>query len=221
MNWPDDFCTSLSTSSSEGQEEGRCVREGCQFLISWNLDCKNIRMSTSGWYLSSRTNRVVNELKSFASNASRMCCSGRLARMKENGMECLLIEFVSTLRIYRCDLGSPHSSSPSNTITFGLWFMKSTPQLEAAASRGSTTRASIWASSDRVSMEGLLYRALPTCSRISGIDTISWSTIVVMRKVFLFLSLTLRGNFFDDTIRLLSALLLIFQLLPVHTTTKT
>ena len=70
--------------------------------------------------------------------------------------------------------------------------MKSTPQVEAAASRGLTTRASIWASRDCASREGLLKRALPTCSRISGIDTISWSTIVVMRKVLLFLSLTLR-----------------------------
>ena len=107
MNWPDDFCTSLSSSSFEGQEDGKCAQDGCRSLISWNLDCKKIRMSTSGRYLSSRTNRVVNDLKGFTWNASRMCCSGRLASMKENGMDCLLIEFVNTLRIYRCDSGSP------------------------------------------------------------------------------------------------------------------
>ena len=39
------------------------------------------------------------------------------------------------------------------------------------SSRGLTTRVSIWAR-DRVSREGLMYKALLTCSRISGIDTI-------------------------------------------------
>ena len=109
--------------------------------------------------------------------------------MKENGMEWLLTEPSSTssLRIYHWDSGSPPSSNPSNTITFGLGLMKLTSpvELEAAASRVLTISASIWASKERVGREGLLYSALPTCSWMSGIETMSWSTIVVMRKCFL------------------------------------
>jgi len=107
MNWPDDFWTSLSTSAFEGQEGGKCVWEGCRSLISWNLDCKNVQILLSGWYLSSRTNWAVNELKSFPLNASQMCCSGQLVMMKENGMEWLLTEFISNLRMYFWDSGSP------------------------------------------------------------------------------------------------------------------
>ena len=121
-----------------------------------------------------------------------------------------------------------NSSFQTKRRPFGLEFMKSTPQLETAASRGLTTRATIWASRDcaLAGREGLLYRATPTCSQISGIDTISWWTIVVTRKVSCSCRWRCerkrwrREDSFDNTIQLWSALLLVFQLLPVHTTTN-
>ena len=120
MNWPEDLRTSRSMSSLEGKE-GRLVREGCLHLMSWKLDTKKVRISSSRRYLSSGTNRcTVRPLTARdSSKNSRIFCSGRLAMRKEIGRLYWPMAARMSRKTDSWDWGSPHSSKPSKMINFG------------------------------------------------------------------------------------------------------
>ena len=159
MNCPEDFRTSRSMTSAGGQHLGILIENWWFSLIWWNRLRRNVLISASGLYESSKTIwwdawDLFKTLK-----VCRICGSGRLATRRSIGNVMRRRAAESTWIMEHWIEGSWHSSSPSIMMSLGHCFTSAGLTTAYAFSKGWMTSDSIWVSKDLWNTAGSIWIA--------------------------------------------------------------